>query len=159
VKPGPLQVTRELSLLQAISLAGGLTPTADFESAFVIRGKTKIPVDFVKLIQKSDLGQNIRIQAGDTIVIPTADLVYVQGEIKAPGAMKYSKDLTLLRAIAQTGGFTNLAASGRVTLIRGEGTKKVNIRIDVDGIIRNPESSPDMPLEANDIIIVPQRLF
>src|SRR3990172_4774655 len=82
VKPGPLQVTRELSLLQAISLAGGLTPAADFESAFVIRGKTKIPVDFVKLIQKSDLGQNIRIQAGDTIVIPSADFVYVQGEAK-----------------------------------------------------------------------------
>ena len=158
-KPGPLQITREMSLLQAVSLAGGLLPTADLESTFVIRGNTKIPVDFVKLIQKSDLSQNIQIQAGDTIVIPTADQVYVQGEVKTPGILKYTKDLTILRAIASSGGFTNLAAGGRVTLIRGGGTKKVNMRIDVDGIIKSPENSSDIPLEANDIIIVPQRLF
>jgi len=120
-KPGPLQITREMSLLQAVSLAGGLLPTADLESAFVIRGKNKTPIDFVKLIQKSDLGQNIQIQAGDTIVVPTAEVVFVQGEVKTPGILKYTKDLTMLRAIAQTGGFTNLAAGGRVTLIRGDG--------------------------------------
>ncbi|HLC40773.1 MAG TPA: polysaccharide biosynthesis/export family protein [Methylomirabilota bacterium] len=158
-KPGPLQITREMSLLQAVSLAGGLLPTADLESAFVIRGKNKTPIDFVKLIQKSDLGQNIQIQAGDTIVVPTAEVVFVQGEVKTPGILKYTKDLTMLRAIAQTGGFTNLAAGGRVTLIRGDGTKKVNMRIDVDGIIKSPEGSSDVPLEPNDIIIVPQRLF
>ena len=158
-KPGPLQITREMSLLQAISLAGGLLPTADPESAFVIRGKNKIPVDFVKLIQKSDLAQNIQVQAGDTIVIPTAESVFIQGEVKTPGILKFTKDFTILEAIAQTGGFTNLAAGGRVTLIRGHGAKKVNMRIDVDGIIKSPENSADIRLEANDIIIVPQRLF
>jgi polysaccharide export outer membrane protein len=79
LKPGPIQLTQDLSLLQGISVAGGLTPTADLESASVVRGNTRIPVDFVKLVQKGDVTQNVKLQPGDTIVIPLADVVYVQG--------------------------------------------------------------------------------
>jgi polysaccharide export outer membrane protein len=157
VKPGPTQLTRELTLLQGIAVAGGLTPTADLESASVVRGDKRIPVDFVKLVQKGDVSQNIKLQPGDTIVIPVADVVYVQGEVKTPGQVKFTKDLTILRAIAQAGGFTQLAAPNRVTLLREEDGKKSNVRVKVSDIIDEP--SRDIPLKPNDIIIVPQRLF
>lgn len=158
-RPGPLQLTQDLTLLQAISVAGGLLPTADLESASILRGERFIPVDFVKLIQKGDNTQNIKLEPGDTIVVPVADVVYVQGEVKNPGALKFSKDLTMVKAIAQAGGFTPLAAPKRVTLLRGEGVKKENMRVNVNAMIAEPESAPDMPLKPNDIIIVPQRLF
>jgi polysaccharide export outer membrane protein len=157
VKPGPIQLTQDLSLLQGISLAGGLTPTADLESASVMRGDKRIPVDFVKLVQKGDVTQNIKLQPGDTIVIPQADVVYVQGEVKTPGQVKFTRDLTILRAIAQAGGFTQLAAPNRVTLLREEDGKKSNTRVKVSDMIDEP--SRDIPLRPNDIIIVPQRLF
>lgn len=157
VRVGPLQLTQDLTLLQAISLVGGLAPGADLESAFVLRGSRLIPVDFVRLIQKRDLSQNIVLQPADTIVVPVADVVYVQGEVKTPGPVRFGKDLTVLKAIVQAGGFTNLAASRRVNLIRATGEKKERIEVNLDEIMRN--STPDIALGPNDIIIVPQRLF
>lgn len=158
-RPGPMQLTQDLTLLQAISLAGGLLPAADLESAFVVRGNVRIPVDFVRLIQKADLSQNLRLQPGDTVVVPVADVVYVQGEVKTPGAVKYTKDLTIVRAIVQAGGFTPLAAAKRVTLLRTDGAKRESLRVNVQDMMTDPETAADMPLRPNDIIIVPQRLF
>ncbi|MBI3630694.1 MAG: polysaccharide biosynthesis/export family protein [Planctomycetes bacterium] len=158
-RPGPLQLTQDLTLLQGLSLAGGLQTGADMEAASVIRGDKVIPVDFVKLIQKGDMSQNVKLQPGDTVVVPVADVVYVQGEVKNPSFIKFTKDLTMVKAITQAGGFTPLAAPKRVTLLRGQGTKKENIRVNVSGMMADPESAPDMPLQPNDIIIVPQRLF
>lgn len=156
-KPGPMQLTQELTLLQAVSLAGGPVPAADLEAAFVLRDNKVISVNFTKLIQKADVSQNIKLQPGDTIVVPLADVVYVQGEIKSPTAVKHTQDLTMLKAIAQAGGFTNLAAGNRTSLVRGEGAKRENLRVNVEDMMKGV--APDIPLKANDIVIVPQRLF
>ncbi|MBI1893437.1 MAG: polysaccharide biosynthesis/export family protein [Candidatus Rokubacteria bacterium] len=156
-RPGPMQLTQELTLLQAVSLAGGPVPGADLEAAFVLRNGSVIPVNFTKLIQRADTTQNIKLQPHDTIVVPLADVVYIQGEIKTPSAVKFTQDLTMLKAIAQAGGFTNVAASGRVGLVRGDGIKRENIKVNVDDMMKG--TVPDMPLKPNDIIIVPQRLF
>ena len=157
-KPGLMQLTQDLSVLQAVSLAGGLIPAADQEGAFVLRAGKSIPVNFVRLM-KGDVSQNVPLQPGDTVVIPIADSVYIQGEVKTPGAIKFVKDLTIVKAITQAGGFTQLAAPKRVTLLRGDSEKKQNVRVNVEGMIRDPQSTPDVPLQPNDIIIVPQRLF
>jgi polysaccharide export outer membrane protein len=159
-RPGPLQLTREMTLLQAISVVGGVVPGGDAEKGYVLRGDKRTAVDFYKLLQKGDLSQNSRLEPGDTVVVPIADLVYVQGEVRAPSPLKYTTDLTLLKAITQAGGLTPLAASGRVDLLRGRaGEKKERIRVDVDKIMRAPDENPDVILKPDDIIYVPQRLF
>jgi polysaccharide export outer membrane protein len=159
-RPGPMQLTRELSLMQAISIIGGVVPGGDAENGYLLRGDKRIAVDFNKLLQKGDLSQNTQLEPGDTVVVPIADLVYVQGEVKAPSPIKYTTDLTVLKAITQAGGLTPLAAAGRVDLLRGKtGEKKERIRIDVDKIIKSPEENPDVGLKPEDIIYVPQRLF
>ena len=159
-KPGPMQLTREMTLMQAIASVGGVTPGGDAENGYLLRGDKRIAVDFYKLLQKGDLTQNTRLEPGDTVVVPIADQVYVQGEVRTPAPVKYTTDLTLLKAITQAGGFTQLAASGRVDLLRGRaGEKKERIRVDVDKIMRAPDENPDVSLKPEDIIYVPQRLF
>jgi polysaccharide export outer membrane protein len=159
-RPGPMQLTREMTLMQAISVVGGVLPGGDAEKGYVLRGDKRIAVDFNKLLQKGDLSQNTPLEPGDTVVVPIADLVYVQGEVRAPSPLKYTTDLTLLKAITQAGGLTPLAASGRVDLLRGRtGEKKERIRVDVDKIMRAPDENPDVSLKPDDIIYVPQRLF
>jgi polysaccharide export outer membrane protein len=158
-KPGVLQLTSNLTLLQAISIVGGVMPGADAEHGFVLRKEQRLPIDFTKLVQKGDLSQNLRLEPGDSVVAPLADLVYLQGEIKAPGAVKYTQDLTVLRAITQAGGLTPLAAGGRVDILRGKGEKKERIRIDVDKMMRAGDENPDVLVKPDDIIFVPQRLF
>jgi len=159
-KPGALQLLRQdLTLLQALALVGGVTPAADSDKAFVLRGDKVIPVNLTKLTQKGDLTQDLKLEPGDSVVAPLADLVYLQGEVKAPGAVKYTQDLTVVRAITQGGGFTPMSAGGRVDILRGKGEKKERIRVDVDKMMRAPDENPDVLLKPDDIIFVPQRLF
>jgi polysaccharide biosynthesis/export protein len=158
VKPGAMQLTQELTVLQALSSVGGPLPSADLESAFVLRGDKRIPVNLLEMLQRGNMAQNLRLQPGDTVVVPTAGAVYVQGEVKTPGQVKYGKDLTIVMAIAAAGGFTSLASPGRVTVMRGEGAKKEVLRVNVNDIMSDPESK-DVLLKPNDIVIVPQRLF
>ena len=158
-KPGLMQLTRELTLLQAISIVGGVVPNADAEKGFLLRGDKRIPIDFNRLVQRGDLTQNPKLEPGDSIVVPLADAVYVNGEVRTPGAVKYTGDLTILKAITQVGGLTPLAAPGRVDVLRGTSEKKERIRVDVDKMMRSPDENPDIRLQPNDIIFVPQRLF
>src|SRR5262249_10014762 len=158
-KPGPLQLMRDLTLLQAISIVGGVAPTADAEKSFILRKDKLIPIDFTKLVQKGDLTQNIKLEPGDTVVAPLADLVYLQGEVRSVGAIKYTQDLTLVRAITQGGGLTPMASGGRVDILRGKGEKRERIRVDVDKMLRAPDENNDVPLKPDDIIFVPQRIF
>jgi polysaccharide export outer membrane protein len=158
-RPGPMQLTRnDMTLLEATAMIGGVAPTADAEKGFILRAGKKIPLNFDKL-QKGDVSQDLKLEPFDKIVVPLAELVYVQGEVKAPGSVKYTTDLTLAKAITQVGGTTPLAAPGRVELLRSEGDKKVRMRIDLDKILRSPEDNPDVKLRPEDIIFVPQRLF
>ena len=158
-KPGVEQLTKELRLLQAISIAGGLSPTADGDNGFILRGDRRIPIDFTRLIQKGDVTQNLQLEPGDAVVAPVADAVYVHGEVKTPGTVKSTGDLTVLRAISQVGGVTPLAATSRVEILRGSGEKKERLRVDLDKMMRSPDENPDVRLKPNDIIFVPQRLF
>ncbi|MGH7299291.1 MAG: polysaccharide biosynthesis/export family protein [Candidatus Rokuibacteriota bacterium] len=158
-RPGVLQLTADLTVLQAISVVGGVLPDADGEKGFLLRGDKKIPIDFNRLAQRGDLSQNPKLEPGDSVVVPLADAVYVNGEVKKPGPVKYAQDLTLLKAITQAGGLTPLAAAGRVDILRGDAEKKDRIRVDVDRIMRSPDGNPDVRLHPNDIITVPQRLF
>jgi polysaccharide export outer membrane protein len=158
-KPGEAQLTRELTLLQAVSVVGGLLPTADGDNGFILRGAQRIPVNFTKLLQKGDLTQNVKLEVGDSIVAPLADAVYVHGEVRTPGAVKSTGDLTVLKAIAQSGGFTPLASTGKVEILRTQNDKKERIRVDVDKMMRSPNENPDLALKPNDIVFVPQRLF
>jgi len=158
-KPGVMQLTRDLTLLQAISINGGVLPNADGEKGFLLRGDKRIPIDFNRLVQRGDMSQNPKLEPGDSIVVPLADAVYVNGEVKAPGAVKYTGDLTILKALTLVGGLTPLAAPGRVDIVRGSSEKKERIRVDVDKMMRSPDEYPDARLQPNDIIFVPQRLF
>jgi polysaccharide biosynthesis/export protein len=158
-KPGVEQLARDLRLLQAISIVGGLLPTADGDNGFVLRGGRRIPIDFTRLIQKGDVSQDVQLEPGDAVVAPVADAVYVHGEVKTPGPVKSTGDLTVLRAISQVGGLTPVAATSRVEILRGQAEKKERIKVDLDKMMKAPDENPDVRLKPNDIVFVPQRLF
>jgi polysaccharide biosynthesis/export protein len=158
-KPGPLQLTQDLTLLQALAAVGGFASAASPESAFVLRGDQRLAVDLGRLVQLADTTQNVKLEPGDTVVVPSAGMVYVQGEVRTPGAIPFNQGLTVVKAIAQTGGFTQAAAPKRVTVITHNGAKKVTVKVNVSDILAEPESTADLNLQPNDIVIVPQRLF
>ena len=162
-KPGILTSKSDVTLLQALSIAGGFQEGADLSLAYVARGRERVPVDFVKLLRQGDLSQNITLEPDDTVVIPDnpQNVIYVTGEVKTPGMLPFvhERGWTALKAVAAVGGFTQFAAKGRVSLIREEGGRRTIIPIDFNDVMRNPEAGKDIPLKPGDILIIPQSLF
>jgi len=162
-KPGVYNIKKNVPILHALFLAGGLADGADMPSAFVVRGAERIPVNLWQLVQKGDLSQNVEVRAEDTIVVPVGgemqNAVYVMGEVAKPGVYAQPEALTLLKLVALAGGFTKFAAPGRATLIRKIGGEKTLIKVDLKDIMNDPKSNEDMPLQPGDVLIVPERLF
>jgi polysaccharide biosynthesis/export protein len=180
LKPGVHPIKAGTPLLQALTLAGGVTDGADLGAAYVVRGSERIPVDLRRLLQQADLSQNIPLRTDDTVVVPevagkggdkdkTADnnSVFVMGEVAKPGSYPRTEALTLMKLVSLAGGFTRFAAPGRITLLRetpgvadaSGGKEKTRIRVDFNAIQRDPKQNPDVSLQAGDVIVVPQTHF
>lgn len=74
-KPGTFAFDTQLDVMQAISLAGGLTPFADKSEIKVLRrdremNQTAIPFDYSDVEDGSKLESNILLQGGDVVVVP-----------------------------------------------------------------------------------------
>jgi polysaccharide biosynthesis/export protein len=72
-KKGPVQMTPGMTLLQAVSSAGGLTDFANSKKIYILRNdggtQQRIPVHYKKAL-KGDPTFNVVLQPGDTIVVP-----------------------------------------------------------------------------------------
>ena len=181
--PGLVQVGGHPHLLELITLAGGPTENHG-ASAYLIRkskqsavstqgegenvgqpaaspsGEATAPkYDLLKVsingLLKGMFGNNIAVEPGDIINIPQTDVFFISGEVTAPGSYPLKEGTTLRQAISIAQGVTLKAASGRGVLFRedpstGQRTEK---QIDIGAIMRG--NKEDIPLLANDIIILP----
>jgi polysaccharide export outer membrane protein len=72
-KKGPIDMTPGMTLLEAISSAGGLTDYANARKMYILRGEggkqQKIPVQYKNAL-KGNVELNLALRAGDTIVVP-----------------------------------------------------------------------------------------
>jgi polysaccharide export outer membrane protein len=73
-QPGVYLINRPTDVMQAIAMAGGLTPFADRDEIRVLRregsSQRAIPFDYKAVEKGQQLSQNILLQAGDTVVVP-----------------------------------------------------------------------------------------
>lgn len=73
-KPGDFQTGRQLDVLQALSMAGGMTPFASEDGIRILRkvnGQTiAIPFDYSRVRKGGDLSQNITLKSGDVLLVP-----------------------------------------------------------------------------------------
>jgi polysaccharide biosynthesis/export protein len=73
-KPGSFVMNPRLSVLQALSMAGGLTPFAGANDIVVLRGSGKaqkiLPFRYGEVAKGRNLEQNIMLEAGDVVIVP-----------------------------------------------------------------------------------------
>jgi polysaccharide biosynthesis/export protein len=168
--PGVYALAQPMTLLEAISMAGGtlsLTSYRDQEAAgvseeladlphsFVLRQGRRLPVDFQRLIVRGDLSQNIYLQPDDFVYFPgaTAREVYVLGAVTQPRPVPYRPGLTVVQAVASAYGTLSGAYMSHVTVVRGSLSNPQMAVIDYRRAIRG--EAPDMALEPHDIVYVP----
>jgi len=152
VNPGLIELQGPTSLLELISQAGGLKEAAG-ETATIKRTVKGIPktisVDLNALIERGDATKNIQIFGGDTVSISKQGTCYITGEVNQPNAYPCGKGTTLLKLISLAGGFNGKASDSSIRIIRIiNGEKKIFEDVELN-----------MPLQADDIIIVPESFF
>jgi polysaccharide export outer membrane protein len=177
---GTPAATSQPTLMRALQLAGGITPQANVREIKVRRptrtgGEQLISVNLWRLIQSGDINQDVIVQDGDTVIIPTATTVTpaeatqlatttlspariqvnVVGEVKKPGTIDLQPNSSLNQALLVAGGFNDARASRRaVDLIRlnpdGSVTKRI-VKIDLKAGL-NEQTNPI--LRNNDVVIV-----
>ncbi|MDD3370893.1 MAG: polysaccharide export protein [Alphaproteobacteria bacterium] len=77
-KPGEILLGRQLTTMQALSQAGGLTPYADDDAIIIMRHRGEsddaIPVPYSDIVSGNNLDRDFVLQPGDVIIVPTAGL-------------------------------------------------------------------------------------
>jgi len=155
--PGVYQVLGSRTLLDLISMAGGLTNVADTRITVQRRGaaEEKITVKLKTDDPETSLANDVQVYPGDLILVPRAGIVYVLGDVNRPGGfvMQDSGKITLLQALAQAGGASKSASLSKAVLMRknpqGYAINKLHV-----GKIEKGED-PDLELHANDILFIP----
>ena len=160
-KPGLVYSDRPLNVLEAMALGGSVNlAQANLRGAYVVQDGQKLPVNFHQLIMAGDLQQNIPLQSGDTVVVPSVSTMraYVFGAVVKPGAVPFVNGrLSLLQALSDAGMNVNnltIARLSEIRIIRSEGATGqfyvVNARRILEG-----KAAPFF-LKSGDIVFVPQ---
>jgi polysaccharide biosynthesis/export protein len=71
VRSGEFPLSRRMTVLQGLALAGGFKEFAKTESIVIVRQDLAvIPVNYKRIADGKDMSQNVALTAGDTIVVP-----------------------------------------------------------------------------------------
>ena len=164
-KPGVVQVRGVRTLLEVLSLAGGLADEAG-DTVFVVRqgatgfaasaGVKPVEIPLKSLMTSLDPQLNVAVQPGDLVNVQSAAIVYVVGAVRKPGAfvVRGNDRLTVLRALALGEGLAPTAAQGAAVVLRtDEGGERTEIGVDLGGVLKG--KVPDIPLEAHDVLFIP----
>lgn len=165
-QPGLYPLKQPTSLLEAISMAGGLATSrfsgsteelADLSNSFLLREGQVLPVDFVALMQRGDMRHNVQLRDGDYIYLPSSLSRYVQvmGAVMQPQVIGFRDRLTLVGALARARGASAAADLKRVVVIRGSRQDPQVALVNLEDILAGRARNVD--LEPMDIVWVPER--
>ncbi len=155
-----VQVFQEDDLTRDIRLSQEYTVTLPLIGTINLKDKTVGPAcDLIRDLYNREYLVNPQV----TVIVKeyATRTVNVLGAVNTPGAVSFPPEqpMNLLDAIAKAGGFSRLADRSKVKLTRArpDGTVDANV-INADDIIQG-RTKETWPLQKDDVIDVPERLF
>jgi polysaccharide biosynthesis/export protein len=169
--PGAYQITEPRSVLEMLSLAGGLksdagswllltrkdeygklpaSPNVDFSAGV---SEAKIPI--TPLLAGTDPALNLTVLPNDVIMVAKAEMVYAVGEVKKQGGFVLGEheQLSLLKLLSLAEGLDSTAAPSRAEVIHETGGTRTETPVDVQKILQG--KATDVLLKPDDILFVP----
>ena len=74
VRTGAYPLLGNMTVLQALSAAGGFSAFASLKNIYILRNQdgtqVKLPFNYKKVIKGENMQQNVQLRPGDTIVVP-----------------------------------------------------------------------------------------
>lgn len=174
--PGVHQLQGRKTLVEILSLAGGLKPSAGpqvkitrpLQSGRIPlpqtdldpTGKYSVAAVLLKdIVEARRPQENILIQPYDVISVPRARMVYVVGEVGKPGGFVVDgqEAITVLKALSLAQGLGKSASSKNAKVIHPASKEASAIEssspIELNKILQG--KLPDVPLQPEDILFVP----
>jgi polysaccharide export outer membrane protein len=175
MRPGTYAIEKPTSLLDLLSLAGGLAPNAGSSLTISHHGDTRGPsiatasdnsekestisIDLTTLMSAKVPSTKLTVHPGDVVTISSAPIIFVVGAVTKPGAFTVQDQnpgMTVLQAVAMAEGTKSTASLGRTIIVRksSKDAERQEIPVDLKKVMRGKEK--DEVLEANDILFVPE---
>ncbi len=170
-----------VTVTQALQEAGGVTQSANIRQIEIYRSQAtqatgiSLNANLWNLITTGDLSQDIVLQDGDTIMIPSAAatidpveaytlavasfspssmVVNVVGEVNAPGAIQVPPNTPLNQALLAAGGFNDDAEADVVQLVRLNPNGSVTQRTIAVNFSQGLNGETNPALRPNDTVVV-----
>ena len=162
LQPGDLveiQVFREDNMSRILRVSGNGTITFPLVGVITVAGYSLEDAEQRLMERLSDYLKNPQVSM--LIKEYGHKTVYVLGQVQKPAAIQIppEKPLTVLEAITSVGGFTDIANTSKVRVLRMENGKQTTRDVDVSLITKQGDKSLDITLMPGDVIFVPQSMF
>ncbi len=152
-KPGRYPIeTVGAKVSEMIAVAGGVVPGgADVVTLVGTRNgrPIKLDIDLPAILQSGKNELDLQVENGDIIYADRAPSAYIYGEVQRPGMFKLERGMTLMQALAQSGGLTARGTQRGI---------KVHRR-DASGTVVIQDIGMNDPVGRDDVIYVKESLF
>jgi len=172
--PGVHQVQGHKTLLEMLSLAGGIRPDAGYRvritrqlewgciplanATLDASGRFNVAeVNLKDIMEAKNPEENIQIFPHDVISVPKAEMVYVIGEVKRSGGFVLGEheSISVLQALSLAEGLNGTADAhhARILRLNHKADQREEMAVDVKGILTG--KLRDVPLQGDDILFIP----
>lgn len=113
-EPARLPITNvPMTVLDAISLTGGLGPQANWHDVILLRDGERRTLSLYDMLNEGELSQDLLLQDGDVLHVPDigSQQVFVMGEVGEPQALPMGRSpMSLTEALSRAGSFDEAQA-------------------------------------------------
>ncbi|MDP2484911.1 SLBB domain-containing protein [Pseudoalteromonas marina] len=160
--PGSFSYKEEMTILDALMRAEGVTRYADVTKIRVIVDKSPVIFDLKAYLDKPSGSTMQLLQPGSTVYVPimvddvntTSRTVYIMGEVQKPGAYEAADSTNFLDILANAGGPTRFAETRHIKILTPEGE---SILFDLQGYSEGLVTTKVPDLNPGDVIFVPEK--
>nr|WP_086940447.1 SLBB domain-containing protein [Thaumasiovibrio occultus] len=161
--PGTFSYREEMTVVDAIMRAGGVTRYADVTKIRIITGDQSYLWDLKAYLDSGEKAQLPDIKPGSIVFAPIEvdDIetnqrsVYIMGEVKAPGAYENPHGAGFVDVLANAGGPTRFADTTQIRVLRESGA---SLHVDLVQFSANPALHPLPDIGTGDVIFVPEKI-
>jgi polysaccharide export outer membrane protein len=93
-----------------------------------------------------------------TVMVTTPNnlKVYILGEVRREGSLRLEAPLTVLQALAESGGLTDYANRGGIYILRIENNQRFRLPFDYNAVVKGRKSAQNVLLQPGDTVVVPR---
>lgn len=153
-KPVQFQAVGSITLLDALARAEGLSELAGTE-ILLTRGDSTERIPVKNLINDADPAVNYTLHGGEQIRVPEAGKIYVVGNVRKSGAfpVRDGSENSVIKLVAMAEGLAPYAFKEAYIYRKDAAGSRQEIPVDLAKILER--KSPDVPLQVDDILYVP----